>query len=231
MHDNLFSEIVSLDNLFKSWYEFRRGKRSKIDVQIFERKLENNLFPLHYDLRNKTYRHSDYTSFFITDPKLRHIHKAEVRDRIVHHAIYRVLYPIFDKGFIHDTYSCRLEKGTHKAVRRLESFTRKVSGNYTKSCFALKCDVKKFFDSVDHEILFSLIGRKISGPDTLWLLEEIIKSFSKSTKSANVQLGLFDLPQAIRERERERERETVPFGHCFRRERYSDRQSYQPAIC
>ena len=201
---DIFSQIISIENLYESWAEFKYGKRKKGDVQAFERKLEDNLFSLRYDLKNRTYRHSDYTSFYITDPKLRHIHKAEVRDRIAHHAIYRILYTIFDKGFIYDSYSCRLEKGTHKAVARLKNFTQKVSKNNTIPCYALKCDVKKFFDSVDHEILLSLIKRKIADPDTLLLLEEIIESFSKPTKTAGVQLDLFDLHRANRERERER---------------------------
>jgi len=109
---NLFNEIIDLENLFLAWREFRRGKRGKFDVQIFERNLEDNLFILHQELKSGTYRHGDYTSFYITDPKLRKIHKATVRDRVLRHAIYRVLYPIFDKSFIYDSYSCRLDKGT-----------------------------------------------------------------------------------------------------------------------
>ncbi len=132
---------------------------------------------LHSELKNRTYRHSNYTSFYITDPKLRHIHKAIVKDRIVHHAVYRVLYPIFDAGFIYDSYSCRIGKGTHKAVRRLEFFARKVSKNYTGSCFALKCDIRKFFDSVDHEVLKKIIKRKIGDDNALWLVNEIIGSY------------------------------------------------------
>lgn len=175
---NLFSQIVSLENLFLGWKEFRRGKRKKQDVQEFEKHFEDRLFQLHYDLKNKTYRHSYYTSFYITDPKLRHIHKACVKDRIVHHAVYRVLYLIFDKTFIFDSYSCRIGKGTHKAVSRLEKFTRKVSKNYTQPCWALKCDIKVFFDSVDHLILFELIKKKIQDHETLNLIWNIISSFS-----------------------------------------------------
>lgn len=177
MHNNLFCKIISLENLFASWQEFRKGKCKKSDVQIFERNLEDNLFSLHFELKNRTYRHSNYTSFFITDPKVRNIHKACVKDRIVHHAIYRVLYPIFDKGFIYDSYSCWNKKGTHKAVDRLESFTRKVSKNYIGECWALKCDIKKFFNSVDHHILFELIKKKVFEKDTLDLLWNIILSF------------------------------------------------------
>lgn len=132
----------------------------------------------HHQLKSGKYKHSDYTSFFITDPKTRHIHKTIVRDRIVYHAVYRILYPIFDKSFICDSYSCRIEKGTHRAVNRLEQFSRKVSQNHTKPCFALKCDIKKFFDSIDHQIFFKLIKKKISDKKCLDLIWEIIDSFS-----------------------------------------------------
>lgn len=90
-----------------AWDEFKKGKRKKKDVQVFERNLEDNLFNLHYQLKAKTYRHSSYTAFNIYDPKFRHIHKAKVVDRIVHHAVVSVIEPIFDKTFICDSYSCR----------------------------------------------------------------------------------------------------------------------------
>lgn len=153
------------------------GKRNKRDVQEFERYLENNLFDLHLSLKYKNYRHSPYISFYITDPKLRKIHKANVRDRVLHHAVYRILYPIFDQSFIFDSYSCRLNKGTHKAVKRLEKFSRKVSKNHTSPCFVLKCDVKKFFDSVDHKILLKIIEQKLKDKEAIWLIKEIIGSF------------------------------------------------------
>src|SRR3989344_7087475 len=133
--DNLFDQIISYENLFLAWKEFRSGKRKKVDVQAFERHLEDNLFELHCQLKNKTYCHGSYSSFYINDPKLRNIQKAMVRDRVLHHAIYRILYPIFDRTFIFDSYSCRLGKGTHKAVKRLDNFIRKVSKNYTAPCF------------------------------------------------------------------------------------------------
>lgn len=131
-------------------------------------------------MKTKTYRHSNYKSFYIQDPKLRRIHKACVRDRVLHHAIFRILYSIFDPTFISDSYSCRIGKGTHRAVNRLQEFARKVSKNNTKNCYILKCDIKGFFDSINHNILIFLIQKKIKDRNAIWLIKEIIKSFSTS---------------------------------------------------
>ncbi len=185
-----FEEITSIENLFQAWDEFKVGKRKKLDVMLFERFLEENLFNLHLELKNKTYRHGSYKSFYVHDPKRRHIHKATVADRVVHHLLYKFLYEVFDKTFIYDSYSCRLEKGTHKAVYRLEKFTRKASRNYTRSCWALKCDIKKFFASVDHHILLNLLGKKIKDKALLNLLSNVINSFhSERGEGKGIPLG------------------------------------------
>lgn len=175
----VFEYIVSLENLFSAWREFRYGKRNKPEIQQFEFNLEDNLFQLHQVLTAKTYRPDQYVSFFVQDPKLRHIHKASVRDRVLHHAIFRVLYPIFDKDFIFDVYSSRVNKGTHAAVNRLEKFIAKASENNRRNILILKCDVSKFFDSIDHELLFGFIQRRIFERDALGLIWMIIKSFEK----------------------------------------------------
>lgn len=175
----IYSSIISLENLFEAWNEFKKGKRNRKDVQTFERFLEDNIFDLHQKLKTKTYNHFSYIAFNIYDPKFRHIHKAQVVDRIVHHAIVSVIEPIFDNAFIHDSYSCRKNKGTHEAVRRLFRFIRKVSNNYREDCFGLKLDIKKFFESVDHDILIHLISKKIQDKDLLWLIGNILKSFSR----------------------------------------------------
>lgn len=147
----------------------------------FEFHLEDHLFLLHEELINKTYKPDPYQAFFVCDPKIRHIHKATVRDRILHQAIFRILYPIFDKHFIYDSYSSRLGKGTHRGSERLFKALRKVSRNWRWPVFALKCDVRKFFDSIDHEILFALIEKRISDPETLWLIDKVLRSFEKSS--------------------------------------------------
>jgi len=176
---SLFHNIVSLPNLFQAWKEFKKCKTAKIDVAEFEFKLEDNLFLLYQELVNKTYKPNFYQAFFVYDPKRRHIHKATVRDRVLHQAVFRILYPIFDKHFIFDSFSSRINKGTHKASQKLFIVLRKESKNWRRSVFALKCDIKKFFDSIDHQILFELIKQKIFDADVLWLINEILKSFEK----------------------------------------------------
>lgn len=108
--DCKFEDIISLENLLKAWTEFLRGKRHKKDVAAFSLHLMDNLILLHDELASHTYKHGGYQAFKISDPKLRDIHKAAVRDRLLHHAICRVLYPFFDKKFIFDSYSCRFGK-------------------------------------------------------------------------------------------------------------------------
>ena len=142
--------------------------------------MEDNIFQLHDELVNGVYRHGAYTPFSVNDPKPRRIHKALVRDRLVHHAVFRILYPIFDKSFIFDSYSCRIRKGTHSAVRRMRLFTRKMSENNSQNLWVLKCDVRQFFDSVDHDILLSLIRHKISDVNALKLITIILESFHKT---------------------------------------------------
>ncbi len=137
----------------------------------------DNILSLHHDLKNKVYTHSSYKAFNISDPKPRNIHKATVRDRLLHHAIYRVLYPYFDSKFIHDSYSCRKWKGTHRAVERFKYFARKVSKNNTKQCWILKCDVRKFFASIDQQVLKDILKYNKLDKDTLWLLDRVIGSF------------------------------------------------------
>ena len=174
---DIFERIISSENLFAAWREFRRGKRRKSDVQAFERRLEDNIFRLRDDLARCLYRHGPYQRFRICDPKPRTIHKATVRDRLVHQAIVRVLAPILERSYILDSYSCQRGKGPHAAVWRLEEFRQRVSRNGTRPCWALKFDIAKFFDSVDHRVLLGLLAARISCTRTLRLLAEIVGSY------------------------------------------------------
>lgn len=158
------------------------GKRKRKDVAKFALNLTGNILSLYKDLRSKSYKHGAYLAFRINDPKVRDIHKASVRDRLLHHAIYRILYPYFDRKFIYDSYSCRVGKGTHRAMNRFKKFGWIVAKNNTRTAWVLKCDIRKFFANIDHEILLDILTKRIADSDVLWLLRQIIESFNSDGK-------------------------------------------------
>lgn len=160
-----------------------------MDVLEFQSHLMDNILKLHEDLQKGIYIHSTYTAFKISDPKPRDIHKATVRDRLLHHAIYRILYPFFNRTYIADSYSCRNNKGTHKAMNRFRHFTNKVSFNHTRTCWVLKCDIRKFFASIDQKILIEILSKYISDTRIMDLLQEIIGSFYSTSKGKGLPLG------------------------------------------
>lgn len=182
----MFDEIISVENILLAWREFVRGKRAKADVQLFERNLMDHILSLHDELANQTYRHGDYHSFHICDPKPRHIHKAPVRDRLVHHAIHRVLYQFFSKKFIDDSFSCQIGKGMHRAGKRFQARIRSVSRNNTRTCWVLKCDIRKFFASIDQNILLDILRKHITDERIIDLLSRIIHSFSPGLPLGNL---------------------------------------------
>lgn len=184
-----YADIISINNLLKAWKEFLRGKKKRKDVNIFSLHLMDNLFDLHEELKNKKYKHDDYEAFGISDPKPRKIHKATVRDRLVHHVLYEALSPEFNQRFISDSYSCRLNKGMHRALERFKIYSNKVSKNNTKTCWILKCDIRKFFASIDHSILMSILEKYISDEDILWLLSNVINSFHSTAPGKGLPLG------------------------------------------
>lgn len=197
-----YEDLISMDNLLLAWQEFVKGKRNKKDVQIFQFNLMDNILQLHQDLKNRTYKHGGYQEFKINDPKLRTIHKASVRDRLLHHAVYRRLYPFYDKTFIANSFSCRNNKGTHKALKRFKESTNIASKNNTKTCWVLKCDIKKFFVSIDQQTLMGILKLRLSRDNLIVeLLREIIFSFKPnglplgnltSQLFANIYLNEFD---------------------------------------
>lgn len=167
--NNLHEKIVSFENVLLASRKARKGKRFKASTALFELELEKNIFKILEVLSNKTYQPGSYTDFFIYDPKMRLISAAPYFDRVIHHALINIIEPIIGKAFIHDTYACIKDRGTHKAVQRYKNFQKK--NNYV-----LKCDIKKYFFNIDHEILFDQVKRKIKCKDTLWLVRQIINS-------------------------------------------------------
>jgi len=184
-----FDDIVSLENLLAAWEEFVRGKRQKRDVREFSFRLMDHLSLLHEDLAAKAYRHGGYKAFSIYDPKPRSIHKASVRDRVLHHALYRLLFPFFDRTFVSTSFSCRLGKGTHKALDCFRIFARRVSRNHTRTCWVLKMDITKFFASIDQDVLLEILATYVPDQRTLQLLEEVIWSFHSTRPGVGLSLG------------------------------------------
>lgn len=186
----LFNSLIQPENLFYAWEEFKRDKGRKEDVLAFEKTLESEIFKLHRKLKSGTYKHSGYESFFISDPKRRHIHKAIVRDRVLHHAVMNILYPLYDKTFIDYSFSCRVGKGTHKGVQALRQMIAKASSNNTRTVYILKCDVEKFFDSVHHDILINMLKQRIKDDRLMALLVEVIESFASDRSTLFDRVGL-----------------------------------------
>lgn len=173
----MFESLVSLNNLFFAWDEFKKGKQQKPDVMIFERHLEDNIFTLHEELITEKYKHQPYYTFHIYDPKFRIINKATVCDRVVHHLCYEQLEKIFQPTFIYHSYSCQNGKGVHLAVENMSKALRKISKNYTVPVWSLKMDMKKFFASVDQKVLLNLLKKRITDDSFFNLLETIISAY------------------------------------------------------
>ncbi|MBP0020201.1 MAG: RNA-directed DNA polymerase [Cyanobacteria bacterium SBLK] len=166
-HGNLFPQILEWENLLLASRRAQKGKRFRDNVLEFNHQRERNLFQIQEELANKTYCPGDYKTFRIYDPKPRLISAAPYRDRIVHHALCNIIIPLIDRSFIADTYANRKEYGTHRALKRFVKFAR-------SSRYILQCDIRKYFPSIDREILKTEIRRKIKCQDTLWLIELII---------------------------------------------------------
>ena len=166
-HGNLWEGMISFENLLLAAHSAARGKRFKPGVARFLFQSERELWRLHEELACKTYRPGPYRTFTIYEGKTRQISAAPFRDRVVHHALTGILEPIFERSFIFDSYACRKGKGTHAAVDRCQQFARRYR-------YVLKADVRKFFPSIDHAILKTLITGKIKDPHVLGLVDLII---------------------------------------------------------
>ncbi len=186
---HVLDDIISQENLLDAWREFIKGKRNKVDVQKFQYSLLDNIKELHSDLKNDTYAHSLYHEFKISDPKPRIIHKASVRDRLLHHAIHRILYQSFKDVFIEDSYSCQIDKGTHKAIEKFKKYADIVGCNNTKTVWILKCDIRKFFASIDQKILIEILDEYISDKCITNLLKIIIQGFTSGEENRGLPLG------------------------------------------
>jgi len=168
-HGNLWPQILAWDNLILAARKAQKGKRFRENVLEFNYNLEPNLLQLQAELNDKTYTPGDYKTFNIDDPKPRLISAAPYRDRVIHHALCNIIVPLIERSFIADTYANRLGYGSHRALRRFTQFAR-------SSRYILQCDIRRYFPTIDHEILKTEIRRKIKCKDTLWLIDTIVDS-------------------------------------------------------
>lgn len=170
---NLYLNVCSIDNLELADQKARKGKGSQKGIINHDKNRLPNILDLHYSLINKTFTTSKYKQFMVNDNgKEREIFSLPYRDRIVHHAVSNYIEPIFTSTFTADTYSCIKGRGTLKASLTLRKALRDLEN--TKYC--LKLDIKKFYPSVDHDVLKNQLRRKIKDQDLLWLLDNIIDS-------------------------------------------------------
>ena len=163
----LWQDVIDFDNLLAAARQAQRGKRFRDNILRFNYDLEHHLIQLQQELQTKTYYPGEYTTFYVKEPKPRLISAAPYRDRVVHHALCNVIMPIFERTFIHDSYANRVGFGSHRALKRFTEFTR-------SNRYVLQCDVRKYFPSIDLDILKGILRRKIKCPDTLWLIDTII---------------------------------------------------------
>ncbi|MGD8846761.1 MAG: reverse transcriptase domain-containing protein [Desulfobacteraceae bacterium] len=165
--NGLFEPILRFDNLVRAADKAAMGKRQKPAVARFLFNLEPELLRLQEDLENGTYQPGRYVVFEIRDPKKRRICAAPFRDRVVHHAICNILEHFFEKRLIFDTYACRTGKGVHAAIDRAHQFARSHS-------YYLKCDIRRYFENIDHKKLKALLRRFIKDCRLLALLDIIV---------------------------------------------------------
>ncbi len=165
-------------NLYQAHKTARKGKRSTKEVIEFELDLAGSLSSLSDSLQQKTYSISGYYRFFVHEPKERLIHALHYKDRVVQHCLCdEVLGPLLDKKLIYDNAACRIGKGNHFALARVSGFLREYYNRHGAAGYVLKCDVRKFFDHISHDVLKAKLRRVIADDDVLSLLFMIIDSY------------------------------------------------------
>lgn len=182
-YGNLFAKIVDIDNIILAHKNAKKGKSHYAEVQEVEKDLDFYIHEIRNILVNKTFTTSKYKTKLVHEPKKRVIYKLHYfPDRIVHHAVMNIIQPIWDRVFIYDLYSAIPGKGLHAGVLRLRQFLK----DRENTQYCLKFDIKNFYPSINHAILFDLVNRKIKCEDTLWLLEDVIRSPKGNT---NLPIG------------------------------------------
>ncbi len=187
---DLYSQIIDIDNLILASRKARKHKTKKADVMEFSANLHDNILKLHEELKGHTYKPEPLKTFILRDPKTRKISKSAFRDRVVYHALIRVIEPIFDKSFIYDSCANRKGKGNLFAIKRFYKFYREITKNNCRRAFCLKADIKHYFEEIGHGILLDIIKRKISDKKVIWLIEQILLNTSKRGDALFTRKGM-----------------------------------------
>lgn len=177
---------LKLENIWKSWWSYRKGKKASPALEEFEYHLEENLQNLSEDLAKGTYQHGSYRTFIVAENKRREISVAAIRDRVVHRLLYDYLVPIFDHTFVFDAWSCRKTKGLLGAIERTQDFLKSFPNHYV-----WRADIRKFFDHVDRDVLLTLLKRRVTDAATLSLLQEVIFSYPAGIPIGNLTSQIF----------------------------------------
>ena len=169
----MYRKLTSFKNLYFAYKECLKRKRNTKSAQEIEPIYEKILWKIKRQLETKTWQPKPYRAFVVKEPSLREIFAADFRDRIVHHALFRIINPVLEPTFIYHSYACRKRKGTHLAVKNLQKSLRKYS-KYGQQVYFLKADVKSFFTSIDKEILIKIIEKTIKNGEIIWLILKIV---------------------------------------------------------
>lgn len=181
---NLFESICDFGNLYNAFKKARKGKLKRREVHHFFMNIENELLELQEELKSLSYKQGEFRTHYIFTPKYREIKALPFRDRVVQHAINNYIEPIFENAFIEHSYACRKGKGNHAASTTLKNWLHaaKIQG---KTMYVLKCDVRKYFDSIDIKTLYKIIKRKIKDKALLTIIREILE-IDKKTKGVPI---------------------------------------------
>ena len=177
---NLWDQISTFETLHAAYLKARRGKRYDADTLRFSANLEQEIGTLVNELQSGSYKTGEYRCFNVFEPKKREVAALPFRDRVVQHALVAATEPIFELRFSHDSYACRVGKGTHAGADRLTDFLRRA-GRMWQNVYILKADISKYFSSIDHASLKTILRRKIACPKTLELMDSIIDSWNAQT--------------------------------------------------
>jgi retron-type reverse transcriptase len=175
-YNNLWDRVIDFENLYRAFRAAAKGKRYRRESLKFKKDLEENLIILQNDLIYKSYKPEEYRQFYVYEPKARLISAPSFRDRVVHHALCQVIEPLFENRFVNETFACRRGRGTNAAMRHAEACSRAAKrkwGGY----YILKCDISKFFPSVDQDTLKDIVRRTIRDKNVMDLADVIIRSY------------------------------------------------------